>query len=72
MLVYAEKDTIVAEIYPNAAYAANAGIADIPAALEEITDEINMNAMPSHTVARTVTRSEPLEKTAMGKIIRKK
>ncbi len=72
VLVYAEKDTIVAEIYPNAAYAANAGIADIPAALEEITDEINMNAMPSHTVARTVTRSEPLEKTAMGKIIRKK
>lgn len=71
-LVYAEKDTIVAEVYPDAEYVRSAGITDVAAALEEITDEINMNALPSHTVAKTVLLTEPPEKTATGKLIRKK
>ena len=68
--VYAEKDTIAAEIYPDFEYAAANGIADIAAALDAITDELNVTAQPSHTVARVVVRNTPLEKTATGKIRR--
>ena len=68
--VYAEKDTIAAEIYPDFEYAAQAGVADIPAALEAVTDELNCSAQPSHTVAKVIVRDMPLEKTATGKIKR--
>lgn len=68
--VYAEKDTIVAEVYPDFEYASQAGVADIPAALDAVTDELNCSAQPSHTVAKVVIRDTPLEKTATGKIKR--
>ena len=71
VLVYAEKDTIAAEVYPDMDYAAEAGITDIPAALEAITDAINEKAAPSHAVAKLIVLAAPLEKTATGKIIRK-
>ncbi len=72
VLVYAEKDVICAEIFPNEEYAQAAGITDIPAALEEITDKMNETALPSHVVARVVVRDTPLEKTGLGKIKRNK
>ena len=68
--VYAEKDTIAAEVYPDFDYAAAQGVTDIAAALEKITDELNVTAQPSHTVARVVLRNTPLEKTSTGKIRR--
>ena len=71
VLVYAEKDMIIAEIFPDADYAVKENITDINAAIEEITDKINTTALPSHTVAKVIIRSEPLEKTATGKIKRK-
>ena len=70
--VLAEFDTIVAEIFPNEEYAQAAGITDIPAALEEITDKMNETALPSHVVARVIVRDTPLEKTGLGKIKRNK
>ncbi len=70
VLVYAKNDTIVAEIYPDEEYAQQAGIADIKAALEELTDTLNETALPSHTVAKLIVRDAPLEKTAVGKIKR--
>lgn len=70
VLVYAEKDVIVAEVYPNEEYAQTAGITDIPAALEELTDKLNENAVPSHVVAKLIVRDTPLEKTQLGKIKR--
>lgn len=70
VLVYAEKDAIVAEVYPNAEYAELNGITDIKAALEELTDELNEKALPSHVVAKLIVRDTPLEKTALGKIKR--
>lgn len=70
VLVYAEKDLIVAEVYPNEEYAEQAGITDIKAALEELTDTLNETALPSHTVARLIVRDTPLEKTSTGKIKR--
>ena len=70
VLVYAEKDVIAAEIYPDAEYAAANGIFDIPAALESITDSLNASAQPGHAVARVIVRETPLEKTSTGKIKR--
>lgn len=70
VLVYAEKDLIVAEVYPDEEYAQQTGITDIRAELEEITDRLNETALPSHTVARLIVRDTPLEKTSMGKIKR--
>ena len=70
VLVYAEKDLIVAEVYPDEEYAQQMGISDIKAELEEITDKLNETALPSHTVAKLIVRDTPLEKTATGKIKR--
>ncbi len=70
VLVYAEKDVIVAEIFPDADFAENEGITDISAALEEITDRYNESALPSHIVARLVVRDTPFPKTSTGKIKR--
>ena len=72
VLVYAEKDVICAEIFPNTEYAQAAGITDIRATLEEYTDKLNETALPSHVVARMIVRDTPLEKTALVKIKRNK
>lgn len=70
VLVYAEKDLIVAEVYPDMEYAENANITDVKAALEELTDKLNETALPSHIVAKLIVRDTPLEKTELGKIKR--
>ena len=71
VLVYADKDMIIAEIYPDMSYAEKMGISNVEAELDKITDKINENALPSHTVSKFIVRSEPLPKTATGKIVRK-
>ena len=71
VLVYADNDMIVAEIFPNEEFAQSEGITDISAALEAFTDKLNATAAPSHVVARVIVRNEPLEKTALGKVKRK-
>ena len=70
VIVYAEKDVIVAEIYPDKDFAEANGITDINKALEELTDSLNETALPSHIVAKLIIRDEPLEKTSTGKIKR--
>ena len=71
-LVYAENDAIVAEVYPNLENAEKAGITDVTAALEALTDKLNETASAAYTVAKLIVRDTPLPKTAMGKIIRKR
>ena len=71
VLVYAENDLIVAEVFPNEEFAQQNGITNINAALEELTDKLNETALPSHIVARLIVRDTPLEKTSIGKIKRK-
>ena len=71
VVVYAENDLIVAEIFPNGEFAQQSGITDIEAALEEYTDKLNETAAPSHIVAKLIVRDTPLEKTELGKIKRK-
>ena len=72
VLVYAENDLIVAEVYPNLENAEKAGVTDVAAALEALTDRLNETASTTHTVAKLIVRDTPLPKTAMGKIIRKR
>ncbi len=72
ILVYAEKDMIVAEIFPNAEFAQLNGITDIKAALEELADAYNETALPSYVVAKIIVRDTPFEKTGIGKIKRVK
>ena len=70
--IRAERDRLVAEIYPDREYAARSGIADIPAALEQLTDELNQTALTSHTIAKVVVRDEPFPKHLTGKTVREK
>lgn len=71
ILVYAEKDKIVAEIYPDFDYANTDSISDIEAALEGIVDEMNETAKASHIISKIKIRETPFEKTGAGKIKRK-
>lgn len=70
VLVYAEKDVIIAEVYPNEEYAEIANITDINATLEELTDKLNETALPSNRVEKLIVRDTPLPKTSTGKIKR--
>ena len=70
VLVYSEKDVIVAEVYPDAEYAEAAKITDIKSILEDITDKLNETALPSHRVEKLIIRDVPFEKTSTGKIKR--
>ena len=72
VMVYAENDKIVAEIFPNYTYAEENKIYDVEAILEDMVDTMNMTAKPSHIISRVKLRSTPFERTATGKLIRKK
>ena len=72
VLVYAENDVITAEVYPNAENAEKAGVTDVKAALEALTDKLNATAQSTHTVAKLIVRDSPLPKTATGKLIRRR
>lgn len=66
-----ESDGVIeAEIFPDAEYAAKAGISDIRAALQEILDEYNREAPPYKRVAKLSVREKEFEKTAARKIKR--
>ena len=71
VLVFAEKDRIIAEIYPNYEYAELENIEDIQAVLEQTVDRMNKTAKASHIISEVRVRTEPLEKTASGKIKRR-
>ena len=44
---------------------------DVKAAIEDITDNLNATALPSHVVAKLIVRDTPFEKTSTGKIKRR-
>ena len=71
VLVYAENDRIIAEVYPDTEYAKLEGIDDIQAELDKAVDRMNKTAKLSHIISEVRVRTEPLEKTSSGKIKRK-
>jgi long-subunit acyl-CoA synthetase (AMP-forming) len=70
VVVYAEKDRIVAEIYPNYGYIEDNRIDDVSAVIEAMIDAMNLTAKPSHVIASFKLRSEPFPRTGSGKLIR--
>lgn len=71
VLIYAENDMIIAEVYPNYDYASINGIDDIKAEVERFVDEMNATAKASHIISKVVIRKEPLERTESGKVKRR-
>lgn len=71
VLVYGEKDRIIAEIYPDYEYAKLEGIDDVQGELEKAVDRMNKTAKAAHIISEVRVRTEPLEKTGSGKIKRK-
>lgn len=70
--IYAENDRIVAEIYGDRGYCEANGIEDIRSTLEPKVKEMNLSAKASHIITELRIRDVPFEKTASGKIIRKR
>lgn len=69
-LVYDENHLITAEMFPNAEYAAAAGITDINAAMRQIIDNINDRLPAYKRIASVKLREIEFEKTTSRKIKR--
>ena len=70
VVVYAERDRIVAEIYPDFDYIDENGIEDVNAVIESMIDTMNLTAKPSHVISSFKLRNEPFERTGSGKLKR--
>ncbi len=71
IVVCAEDDRIVAEVFPDADYAAAAGIEDIKSYLEEKVAQANKGERTEREIAHLRIRETPFPKTTTGKIKRK-
>ena len=72
VMAYGERDKIVAEFFPDYAYAEENKIDDVQSSLENLVDAMNLTAKASHVISKVVVRSTPFERTATGKLIRAK
>ena len=70
VVVRGEKDTIIAEIFPDEALAATMGVTDIPAELTKIVDRINASVNTDRQIHSFVVRDTPFPRTSTGKIKR--
>ena len=70
IIVSAENNRIVAEVFPDAEYAASAGIEDIRAYLEEKIAQANRGEKTEREIAALIIRETPFPKTTTGKIKR--
>lgn len=71
VLVYAENDMIVADIYPNYSYFEDNKIENPDEVVMSIVDELNKTAKASHIISKVNVLKTPLERTGSGKIKRK-
>lgn len=70
IIVSAENDRIIAEVYPDAEYAAAMGIDDIKAYLKGKIKEANRGEKPEREIAKLRLRETPFPKTTTNKIKR--
>ena len=70
IVVRGEKDTIIAEIFPDEALAATMGITDIPAEISKIVDRVNASVNTDRHIHSFVIRETPFPRTSTGKIKR--
>lgn len=71
IIVSAEDDRIIAEVYPDTELAAAMGIENIKAYLKEKIKEANIGEKPEREIAKLRLREIPFPKTTTGKIKRK-
>ena len=70
IVVRGEKDTIIAEIFPDETLAETMGITDIPAEISKIVDRVNSSLNTDRHIHSFVIRETPFERTSTGKIKR--
>ena len=71
VMVYADRNRLVAEVYPNTGYIADNRIENVKAILDALVEDMNRTAKPSHYIAKVILRDTPFERTESGKIKRK-
>ena len=70
IVVFAEGDSIIAEIFPDELLAASIGISDIEQEVGKIVDRVNMTLNPDRQIYSYRLRKEPFKRTSTGKIKR--
>jgi len=70
VIVYAEQDKIMAEIFPDEALAKASGIEDIYGEVEAIVDRVNVNLHSDRQIHSFKLREKPFPRTTTGKIKR--
>ena len=70
--IFEENGGIAADIYPDEEYAARSDCRNVGAAVQETVAAYNAAEASFHVIDKVYIRSEPLEKTATGKIKRRK
>ncbi len=70
IVVRGEKDTIIAEIFPDAALADTMGITDVSAEISKIVDRVNSSVNTDRHIHSFIIRKTPFERTSTGKIKR--
>ena len=70
IVVRGEKDTIIAEIFPDDALANTLGITDIPTEISKIVDRVDSTLNTDRQIHSFVIREKHFERTSTGKIKR--
>ena len=70
IVVFAEGDSIVAEIFPDELLAASLGITDMEKEINKIVDSVNVSLRSDRQICSFRIRKEPFTRTSTGKIKR--
>lgn len=70
IVVFAEKDSIIAEIYPDELLAQSMGIDDVEGEISKIVDRVNISLNSDRQISSFRIRNKPFERTSTGKIKR--
>lgn len=70
IVVYAENDKIIAEIFPDSDLAKAMGVEDVSGELEKIVDRVNMASPSDEQIASFKIRTAPFSRTSTGKLKR--
>lgn len=70
IVVYAEKDSIIAEIFPDELMVSSLEITDVEGEIEKIVDRVNISLNPDRQISSFRIRNKPFIRTSSGKIKR--
>ncbi|MBR2893682.1 MAG: hypothetical protein IKB94_07500, partial [Clostridia bacterium] len=70
IVVLAENDKLVAEIFPDEVLADNLGITDIEGVISAVIDKVNIDSASDRQIFSFRLREKPFPRTSTGKIKR--